>query len=254
MKNTSSPDLDLDLDEAKVTFGYSTKNIPIPSRDQYTKALINKTETFVKNIRWRAFFFLNPDTDVENKETYGFKTQHAAPVLAELKDFEEGLVNMIQNVKFREVRNKFQQQLKSDLIKINKDDHLYVPADKTNNYYCVKLETYNRLMKTATEKEYKKSKKERTETITQVDKDIAYKLSLADRINITAEKEAFITLKDHKDNFRHKPTCRLLNPCKAELGKVSKQMLQRIVTTVKERNSLNLWHSTSDVIMIRCSR
>ena len=54
------------------------------------------------------------------------------------------------------------------------------------------------------------------------DKRIAEELELSGRIDVTAKRETFITLKDHRENFRNKPTCRLINPCKPELGKVSK--------------------------------
>ena len=40
-----------------------------------------------------------------------------------------------------------------------------------------------------------------------------------------AEAEAFISLKDHKDNFESNPKYRLINPAKTELGKVSKIIL-----------------------------
>jgi hypothetical protein len=43
-----------------------------------------------------------------------------------------------------------------------------------------------------------------------------------------ARKNAFVTLKDHKENFDTNPKCRLLNPSKSELGKVSKVVLDRI--------------------------
>ena len=97
-------------------------------------------------------------------------------------------------------------------------------------------------------KEYKKSSKTRTDEITGVDNGIANKMSLADRINTTAEKEAFITLKDHKNNFKNKPRCRLINPCKPEIGKISKQLLENIVKYVKAETKLNHWKNTGDVI------
>ena len=64
--------------------------------------------------------------------------------------------------------------------------------------------------------------------VTKEDRRIATKLELSDRIDVTAKREAFITLKDHKPNFRNKPTCRLINPCKPELGKVSKQLVEKL--------------------------
>ena len=77
-----------------------------------------------------------------------------------------------------------------------------------------------------------------TNSIEQEAKAIATKLHLDDRINITAKREAFITLKDHKPNFVNNPTCRLINPAKAEVGKISKQLLDRI------NLELNEWKNT----------
>ncbi|GFR92971.1 hypothetical protein ElyMa_002631400 [Elysia marginata] len=80
------------------------------------------------------------------------------------------------------------------------------------------------------------------------DKKIAQNLGLADRINVTAEREAFITLKDHKENFYNNPTCRLINPCKTEIGKISKQILERINTNIRRQTKYNQWTKTRDVI------
>ena len=64
-------------------------------------------------------------------------------------------------------------------------------------------------------------------TIKKTDIHIAKKLDLADSINTTAERESFITLKDHKENFKNKPSRRLRNPCKPEIGKISKQLFEK---------------------------
>jgi hypothetical protein len=48
-------------------------------------------------------------------------------------------------------------------------------------------------------------------------------LSVSDRIETMALKEAFVTLKDHKENFETNPKYRLINPAKSELGKISKR-------------------------------
>ena len=62
----------------KHDFGYSLKNIPIPSKKEYSKELTHSVEKFVRNLRWRAHFFLNPN-DRPSKETYGFKYQSPTP-------------------------------------------------------------------------------------------------------------------------------------------------------------------------------
>ena len=51
---------------------------------------------------------------------------------------------------------------------------------------------------------------------------IAKKLELSDRTEQLARNAAFITLKDHKENFRSKSPSRLINPSKSELGEISK--------------------------------
>ena len=97
-------------------------------------------------------------------------------------------------------------------------------------------------------KGYKKAPLTTEENITIQDKTIATKLELDDRIDVTAEKQAFVTLKDHKPNFRNNPTCRLINPAKPEIGKISKQILEKIKTDVKTATKLNQWKNTDEVI------
>ena len=56
--------------------------------------------------------------------------------------------------------------------------------------------------------------------------DLSAKYSnIDDRVDSMAMKEAFIMLKDHKDNFANRRTCRLINPSKTEVGRISKQIL-----------------------------
>ena len=81
-------------------------------------------------------------------------------------------------------------------------------------------------------------------TINNEAKDIATNLNIADR----AERQAFITLKDHKDNFQNKPTCRLINPAKSEIGRISKQLLENINTTIRRKTGLNQWKNSTSVI------
>ena len=59
---------------------------------------------------------------------------------------------------------------------------------------------------------------------------------------------AFITLKDHKKNFRSKPSCRLINPYKNEIGKISKIVLEKINKKLLKELDSNQWKNTDDVI------
>ena len=62
------------------------------------------------------------------------------------------------------------------------------------------------------------------------------------------KREAFISLKDHKDNFENKPTCRLINPAKSESGKLNKTILDRVNSRLRNISNLSQWRNTHDVI------
>ena len=63
-----------------------------------------------------------------------------------------------------------------------------------------------------------------------------------------AKNNAFVTLKDHKQNFRSATPCRLINPCKSELGKTSKTILENINKTILEKLNVNQWKNTETAI------
>ena len=46
------------------------------------------------------------------------------------------------------------------------------------------------------------------------------------------ENEAYVTIKDHKEGFPDKISCRLINPSKRDIEKVSKQILDRVSNTI----------------------
>ena len=229
---TPAPSLDLSstLRESameKLNIGYSTKNIHLPSRNDYPQRLIEKTEQ-LRRMRWKAHFFLNPDTTSIPKETYGFKSTKNPPPIEELKDFEDDMLKMIQSVKFKQVNNPFLNKLKEETDRIKSEPKLLIAVDKTTNFYKLEPSTYNDLLEKNITKSYKKAQPETTQAIHKENKDIATKLRIDDRVDTTADKDAFITLKDHKPNFANKPTCRLINPTKSEIGKIDKNILAEV--------------------------
>ena len=64
----------------------------------------------------------------------------------------------------------------------------------------------------------------------------------------TSERQAFSTFKDTKENFENSKQTRLINPTKGELGKVSKQILEKIVGKVKAQTRYLQWMNTVSVI------
>ena len=58
----------------KFRLEYSLKNIPIPSRDNYLRNLIEKMESVLKRMRWKAHFFLKGEKNQENIEHFGLSS------------------------------------------------------------------------------------------------------------------------------------------------------------------------------------
>ena len=91
-----------------VNLGYSNKNIPIAPPKKYLKFLADKTEIFLRRVRWKAYHFLNP-CQPTNKQTFGFKTTKSRPVVKELEGFEGKMFSMIQNVRFKKHITSFKR-------------------------------------------------------------------------------------------------------------------------------------------------
>ena len=67
-------------------------------------------------------------------------------------------------------------------------------------------------------------------------------------LNVLQKNNAFVTLKDHKQNFRSVTRCCLINPCKSGLGKISKIILENINKALIEKLNVNQWKNTDMVI------
>ena len=79
-------------------------------------------------------------------------------------------------------------------------------------------------------------------------KKFATSVSLEERMECYSDQSAFITLKDHKANFKNNTKCRLTNPSKSEVGLVSKHYLNSIFSKAAEKSGVNQWRNTSTVI------
>ena len=105
--------------ESKI-FGFSLKNIPIANNNQYLKSLINKVESFVTRMRWKAIFFLQKNDNDEDDEddedqynNYGFKSSKTPQKVNELQDFEDDLYRLISSIEFNNKKsNELQKKTK----------------------------------------------------------------------------------------------------------------------------------------------
>ena len=234
----------------KINFNYSLKNIPIPAKDNYIKCFIGKEESLIRHMRWKAVFFDKNENDNElmQGQTYGFNSEKTPPQNSALTPFEDDLYALMNSIKFSQHQSEFQQQLSKDRKKIQTSPCIFVPADKTTNVYKVPVNEYKKLLSNNVTANYKKAEEDLQLSINQEAREIATQYSLENRIECLAKREAFLTLKDHKDNFENNPKCRLLNPCKSEIGVISKHHLQEINNSIREKTLLLQWKNTDSVL------
>ena len=127
---------------------------------------------------------------------------------------------------------------------------MLINADKSRNIYKVSCENYKKYLVENITKTYKKSDKARVNSINKDTKKLAEKLKIADRMERMEESEAYITVKDHKEDFPHKPSFRLINPSKSELRKVNKRILDNINKYIIEHTKVNQWKNSASVMVL----
>ena len=69
-----------------------------------------------------------------------------------------------------------------------------------------------------------------------------------DLIERMYENETYITIKVHKENFPNKISCRLINPSKSDIEKISKTILDKIITKIVSLTNVNQWKNSTSVI------
>ena len=200
----------------QVNFGYSFKDIPLPDDKTYLQILIESWEKSDKQMRWRIFKVLHPEAFKNNgKNNFGFRSSAKAPKpkpdcpsYKPFMEFTKGMLDLIQNVKFNKKSNAHLERLKADIAKISKEERVLMFADKTSNLYLVQPEKYRELLHKSVQKDYKKSSVEAVLSDEKAQFEVVKKLEIADRVHRTAQRDSFVTLKDHKPGFRSNPQCR----------------------------------------------
>lgn len=198
-------------------------------------------------MRWRALAYLGK-LENNTKETYGFNSRKCPPSVEELTSFENDMMLMIKNIEFKQVRNDFQTTLKSDIEEINQSTKVLITADKSRNIYKLDKDQYDKLLSENVTKTYKKCHKNKSTKINQETKKIAKELHIDDRMEKMQESEAYITIKDHKEGFPNRVSCRLINPSKSDIGRISKSILDKINDKIIQATNLNQWKNTYSVI------
>ena len=104
------------------------------------------------------------------------------------------LFNIAASLKFKTLKNSFQEKMKKDIsnIKSSKDIHIF--ADKTNNIYKLSPNEYTKLLNENITKTYEKATNRLEKSINMEAKCISKTLDLSDRIECLSKNSAFITI------------------------------------------------------------
>ena len=233
----------------RVNLGYSIKNIPLANERSYKLQLVEKIEALIKKMRWKVILYKTQNENKDMKrETFGLKTANCPTQVKELIPFENDLIQMAKDIKFRRTRSEFQDRMKSDIQNIRNSEKTLTPADKTTNMYKLTKDQYAQLKQNAVTTKYKKANNNIKEKVDKTGMQFANKAGVLDRMPVNGTNSCFITLKDHKDNFTNNPTTRLINPAKNEIGRISKVILDKINVDLKNKLRVNQWKNTKSVI------
>jgi hypothetical protein len=234
----------------KFYLNYSLKNIPVGNNDFYLTRFYDMVAKFINRVRWKAYWFTDDkdDGNTDDNTLHRFPSRNSAPKSEHLTRFEEDLYDAIKKIKFRRFTSEFQNQLNKDISEIKKSKEVLVCADKTTNIYKVPVPVYNKLISKAINKDYKKAPKNALENINNDAASIIEKNQIKGKVPKYEQKEAFITIKDHKDGFPTNIKTRLINPAKSHIGKVAKEILDEINCTIRSKTNLVQWKNTQEVI------
>ena len=211
--------------------------------EEYTNTRRKKIEIFIKKMHWRAIFFINNNKkateDYKEGFSYGLNCGRSPLQVKDLIQFEDDLVRIVKELKFRKVKNNFQTKLREDMKQVQTSKKTLTPADKTSNMYRLHKNDYQNLLRNAITTSYKKANKNIGSKINKEGIKFAKQANILDKIEINGKGNSFITLKDYKENFTNHPTTRLTSPCKNEIGRISKHILDKTNTKLVSKLSVN---------------
>ena len=232
--------------------GVSTNNIPVSNKKEYNIQLIRSVNRFVNRVRWKIFFLFDPKAKGTRKETFGLKSQKAAPRSDRyLKEFEKELHRLVKDVKHRErkdIQSDFLKELDKKVKEIKKSKNVFVGADKSSNYYEMSKEHHNKLLMKAINKDYRKAQEGKVDEVNKGAKALSDKLEISDKVFKLELKQSVISIKDHKPDFMDATQTRLINPTKSYLGRVSKVKLEELNKKVRQKSGLVQWRNTDSTI------
>ena len=96
----------------------------------------------------------------------------------------------------------------------------------------MEAQDYRKLLEKNVQSTYKKAPPKKLEEVKKSHQNIVSKLELEKRVYETTPRDAFFTIKDHKENYLNNPQIRVLNPTKNEIGRIAKQTTVIIIQKI----------------------
>ena len=141
------------------------------------------------------------------------------------------------------------KKIRSDMAEIEASPKVFAFADKTSNIYKMEASFYNKLLLESVTSTYKKADDKAIESINnEALKLIQQRKIEGKKIPKMEENPAFISIKDHKKDFPTKISCRLINPSKTFMAKISKTILDAANQVIRKKSNLKQWRSTGEVL------
>ena len=95
-------------------------------------------------MRWKGIHF-RENEDNKTKAEW-LKSLSSPRPMKELTALENDLISLVKNIKFRNVKNLFQDQLQQDLKRIKASNKIMTFPDKTRNMYRLTREEYDKIL------------------------------------------------------------------------------------------------------------
>ena len=127
-------------------------------------------------------------------------------------------------------------------------------ADKSNNIFEMTPQDHGKLIMENITKTDQNASDKLEKAISIKAKNITRSYELAERIDHLLRSETFITLKDHKDNFYSKSSCRLITPLSPPSPEKKtcinqKKIIEQLNQEILKKTDVKQWKNTRNVII-----
>ena len=174
----------------KFDFGYSTKNISLPSQNDFLQRLVEKKPAVSTQNALESLLLPQPWCDHPLQRHIRLQVYQEPPSDRRAKEIWRWYAknNTIDEIKTS--KQPFSQQTQRRHRTHKNETKLLIAADKTTNFYKLEPSIYNDLLEQNITKSYKKAQPNTTRAIHWENKNIITKLALDDRVDTTANKDS----------------------------------------------------------------